>query len=190
VSSVIFRSVKVPESSLSIPPVRLALLRARDVTVALCEHDGVSQPAPQQPDGQPQHEFPAPGRYGEYSGSAAAGPPQPTGPGLGWIALVAGVIALIGSVLNAVIVIALLSPDRLDAGSDGGSIAATFGFALASGLLIWFGFGLWAIIQGAIAAARRRGQVQGIIAILIGLIGPWVGVVLAIGALSEAWASV
>lgn len=149
----------------------------------------MSQPAPEQPDGQPQHSYPAPGQYGEYSGYAAAGPPRPTGPGLGWIALVVGVISLIGSVVNAVIVIELLSPGRLDTGADGGTLAATFGFALASGLLIWFGFGLWAIIQGAIAVARRRGTVQGIIAILIGLIGPWVGVVVAIGALSEAWAN-
>jgi len=162
----------------------------RDATAGLCDHDGVSQPDDRGSAGQPQGSYAAPGQGGEYSDDVAAGPPRPTGAGLGWIALAVGVIALIGSVVNAVIVIELLSPGRLDVGSDGGSIAGAFGFALASGLLIWFGFGLWAIIQGAIAAAQRRGPVQGMIAVILGLFGPWVGLVLAIGALSEAWASV
>jgi len=49
-------------------------------------------------------------------------------------------------------------------------------------LFLWFGFGLWAIIQGGIAIGQRRGRTEGVGAVLLGIVGPWIGVVITAGA--------
>lgn len=119
--------------------------------------------------------YPAPGAYSDYSGRAI--PQRPTTPTLGWVALAAGAVALIGSVVNALIIVAVLTPENLT--GDSSTAVTLMTIALANGLLIWFGFGLWAIIQGLIALGMKRGGVQGVFGAILGLIGPWTGVILA-----------
>lgn len=126
----------------------------------------------------------------EHLGYPALGGLRPTSAVLGWIALAVGALSLIGSVVNALIVASLLDPQTLDRTSDGGSVAVSVGLVLASGLLLWFGFGLWAIVQGVIAAVQRRGIGPGIAGVALGLVGPWVGVVIAIATVTHAWATV
>src|SRR3546814_6329150 len=86
--------------------------------------------------------YAAPDAYVDYSGRKV--PPRPTSPALGWVALVAGLIALGGSTINALIGVGLLSPASLDGGA--GNTAALIAIALLNGLVVWFLFGLWAII--------------------------------------------
>lgn len=117
--------------------------------------------------------YAAPGAYGGY-----APPPRPTTPTLGWVALVAGIVALVGSLVNGLVIASLLTPAAFD-GPDSGNVAMLMSLGLANGLLLWFGFGLWAIIQGGVAIAQGRGRPQGIGAVLLGVVGPWVGVAIA-----------
>lgn len=128
--------------------------------------------------------YPAPGAYGGY-----APPARPATPTLGRVALAAGAVALIGSIVNALVIGAMFTPSALDA-ADGGNIAVLMSLGLANLLLVWFGFGLWAIIQGCVAISQRRGVGSGIAALVLGLIGPWVGVVIAIATFTAAFADV
>ncbi|WP_156252230.1 hypothetical protein [Pseudactinotalea terrae] len=129
--------------------------------------------------------YAAPDAYVDYSGRQV--PPRSTSPALGWVALVAGLIALGGSTINALIAVGLLSPASLDGGA--GNTVALLAIALLNGLLVWFLFGLWAIVQGIVALAQKRGVVQGIVAIGLGVVGPWVGIVLAVVLFRQAFAT-
>lgn len=128
--------------------------------------------------------FPAPNAWSDYSGTAV--PPPPTSSTLGWVALVAGAISLIGSVVNALIVYWTFQPEGLHDGVDTARIALAFGFA--NGLLLWFLFGLWAIVQGLVALAQKRGAVHGVVGMVLGIIGPWTGLVLAAVLFYQAYA--
>lgn len=119
--------------------------------------------------------YPAPGAFSDYSGRAV--PQRPTTPTLGWVALAAGAVALIGSVVNALVIFQIFTPENLDGDASTAVVAMAFG--LTNGLMIWFGFGLWAIIQGLVALGMKRGVVQGVVGAILGLIGPWTGVILA-----------
>lgn len=126
----------------------------------------------------------APGGYGGYPP-----PDRPTSPALGRVALGAGLLALIGSVVNALIIGALFRPDAFES-ADGGNFAVLMSLGLANVLLVWFGFGLWAIIQGGIAIAQKRGVAAGVGAVILGIVGPWTGVMIAAVAVVSAFADV
>lgn len=105
------------------------------------------------------------------------------------MALGAGLLALIGSVVNALIIGALFRPDAFES-ADGGNFAVLMSLGLANVLLVWFGFGLWAIIQGGIAIAQKRGVAAGVGAVILGIVGPWTGVMIAAVAVVSAFADV
>jgi hypothetical protein len=99
---------------------------------------------------------------------------------LGWVALFAGVVCLLGSIANGIAIGVVFRPELFE-GADQvqGNLAIGGGAFLATVLLVWFGFSIWAIIQGIIACAQRRGVGPGIGAIVLGVVGPWVGPVIA-----------
>lgn len=128
------------------------------------------------------------GGYAAPDAYVAYGPPShPTTPVLGRVALAAGVVALLGSIINALIIAALFRPDMF-ASADGGNMSMLVSLGLAQVLIVWFGFGLWALVQGIIAIVQKRGVAEGVAAVILGLIGPWVGVVITAVALATTFA--
>lgn len=124
-----------------------------------------------------------PGAHG-YAGYAQVEPPRT--PALGRVALVVGIIALVGSTINGVAVLALFRVDMLDSSDPDGSFGLVASVGLANVLLVWFLLGLWAIVQGGIAIGQKRGVGSGIGAVVLGLIAPWIGVTIAfVGVLSQ-----
>jgi hypothetical protein len=98
---------------------------------------------------------------------------------LGWVALGAGVLATLGMVLNAVVVAAVMRPQLGD--DQAGAVGVAMLLVLLTGVVVSLMFALWAIVQGCIAVARRRGVGPGIGAVILGLVGPWVGGIAAVG---------
>lgn len=132
----------------------------------------------------PASPYLAPGAYTGY-----APPARPTSSTLGWVALVAGAVALIGSAINGLVIGSMLRPEAFDS-PDSGNISVLMSLGLANLLIVWFGFGLWAIIQGCVAIAQKRGVGPGIGGLILGVIGPWVGVVVAIAAFMTTFGDV
>jgi len=138
--------------------------------------------------GQPQYGG-APG-YGQQTpwdtqrgGKPAKGPRT-----LGAIALAAAVVALVLAVIGGILfgnAIAQL-PGLADAAQNGGAVDQSqlqraleddsdlLGTLGVAGLLalIGTGFGIWAIVQGIIAAVRNRGRALGIVAIVLAVVAP------------------
>lgn len=140
---------------------------------------GVDAPTPYGPQGGTLQ----PGAHG-YAGYAQVEPPRT--PVLGRIALAVGIVALLGSTINGVAVIALFRVDMLDSTDPDSSFGLVASFGLANVLLVWFLLGLWAIVQGGIAIAQKRGVGSGIGGVVLGLIGPWIGTTIAfVGVLGQ-----
>lgn len=116
----------------------------------------------------------SPGAYGRYYA------PIPTRtPTLGRVALLAGGIGLAGSLINGLIIAAVFRPELIDSSTGAGTFPVLASFGLANLLLLWFCFGLWALVQGIVAMVTKRGAGAGAGALALGLVGPWIGVVIA-----------
>ncbi len=147
-----------------------------------------ASPYPQQDVGTPSYgNGPGPGYTSGYVPLTSSPPaeygamsyqPPPRTSTLGLVALGAGAIALIGSIVNAAIAAALFDPASL--GDDpAGAVGLVAAVGLLNLMLLWFAFGLWAIVQGIVAIVQKRGVGAGIGGLVLGLIGPWVGVTVA-----------
>ncbi len=132
---------------------------------------------------------PPPGYYVPPAGAYAAGPngyppyagyPAPTpakgGAALGVVALILALVALILPTIIAgsagfAIGFGLGEEGLVAAERTSGlhALAPVRGAVLWAEIAFWFGtvLGIWALVQGAIAIARRRGRVPGITAVVI-----------------------
>jgi len=140
---------------------------------------------PQHP-GQPQHpaqpQFVAPGAprpQGPYTPPFAERRPDGT---LGVVALIAGLIALVGASIAVSIAgyqIGLgagreLAARALTADFDWSILAPVRDWVLLGEIAFWVGtvFGLWALAQGIVAIVTGRGRGAGIAAAALAVVGP------------------
>lgn len=138
--------------------------------------------------GQPQHFGGAAdhGQQTQHWNQQGAGRTKQRGT-LGIVALVAGVIALVLGVVGGIVFGNALAgiPGFADAATSGSQDTtqleqslqdnpSALGTLLVAVLLGGIGtaFGIWAIIQGIIAAVKGRGRLAGIIAIVLAVLGP------------------
>lgn len=131
----------------------------------------------------PDQVHPTTSPYGvapDSSGYAQYVAPARTSPVVGWVAFGAGLVAILGSIINALVVSAAFPDDAFDPRSPTATTGIGIALLLASGLVVWFGFGLWAIIQGIVATVKKRGVWQGAVGIVLGLVGPWTGILIVI----------
>jgi hypothetical protein len=136
--------------------------------------------APQQPYGAPAAPYlpPQDPRYAAYIQPPA--PPQPRA--LGVTALVLALVAVVGaSTVLAVALVAIgagVGPRLQGFTPDGGLalLSPVRDWVLVAEIAAWSGavLGLWALVQGIVATARRRGRGAGIAAIVIAAAGPLV----------------
>jgi hypothetical protein len=157
-----------------------------------------------QPQGEQQHPYGQP--YGQQSpayahstpGNGAAwnnGTPAKKTRTLGLVALIAGIVALVLGIVGAIVFGNVLagSPEFGDAIRSGSSDStrfeeslmndpSTLGQVLVGELLAGLGslFGVWAIVQGIIAAVKGRGRALGIVAIIVAVVAPIVFGIVAV----------
>ncbi|MFV0254494.1 MAG: hypothetical protein ACK5H2_14290 [Beutenbergiaceae bacterium] len=145
---------------------------------------GAVQPVGPYPE-PPSHDYPVPadgpqpGQWQPPNPSYAAQPAH--GKSVGVVAFIAGMVTLIGSAATGVTVAVVLSPEVLRPIADAWIMAPlinlTLGLSIALILLpAWFLFSLWPIIQGIAAMVQKSGVNYGVTALVLGLIGPWIGV--------------
>lgn len=135
-----------------------------------------------------------PPAYSPYSGAPpygqpvyAPGPPPPVASGarsamLGIVALVLAIVAVVASVAVAALAGAAVGAGVGEAIAnttpgaplDAHLFSPVRGWVLAGEIAFWAGtvLGTWALVQGIIAIASRRGLGQGIAAVTIAVIGP------------------
>jgi hypothetical protein len=109
---------------------------------------------------------------------------------LGLVAMVLGLGVFAGSILASVLMgfaaaqFAVLGPNgfnvylRLDSPDPVESTLAVLAFVH---MLLGTGLGLWAITQGIVAIATRRGRAFGVIAIIAALLAPGISLVVYMG---------
>ena len=132
---------------------------------------------------------PAPGYYGAPTSAPSYGAPAylqaaptdtPPRRGLGLVALLLALGATVGTTAIAAafaFTIALGEPgvlDIFDVDFDWSLLTPTRGWVLLGEMAFWLGtaLGIWAIVQGLIAAVTRRGRATGIVAIAVAAVGP------------------
>ncbi len=130
--------------------------------------------------------------------SPAAGPPA-QGRALGLVALILALVAVIGSsVVGAVAGTSaglVLGPGLvyapLDYSADLSMYSPVRGWVLVGEIAFWVGtvLGTWALIQGIVAAVKRRGRGSGIAAIVVAAIGPLVFFTVTWGAFAVGMAT-
>ncbi len=148
---------------------------------------GYPQPAP----GYPQPAYPPQG-YAMPPHMAPGWAPQapPKGPRtLGLVALLGAAVGILIASVLAVVASVNLGPSvmhMIDNVSADGDLDLTYlssvrGWVLVGELSFWFAtaVGIWAIVQGGIATAKRRGRGWGVAAIIVGATGPFLFVGLA-----------
>ncbi|TDN92380.1 hypothetical protein [Microbacterium sp. BK668] len=162
-----------------------------------------AQPSYPQPSYAQPSPYAAPPGYAPATGSQPAygGPlasPRRTG-ALGLVALVVGLVALLGSVVAVSI-----ATFRIGAGTAGqladGRISTDFDWSLLSPVrawvligesAFWFGtvLGIWALVQGIVAIVKNRGRGLGIGAVICAALGPIAFAIAANVFLSTGFAS-
>lgn len=139
---------------------------------------------------QPAYGAPAP-----YAHPTSPTPPaRPVASTLGVTALLVAIAGVLISTVVAVItgattgpmVLAALETPGPDGSIDLGYLSPVRGWVLAGEIAFWTGtaLGIWAIVQGGVALASRRGFGAGLAAIIVAAVGPvvfFVALTLALG---------
>ncbi|WP_431280014.1 hypothetical protein [Leifsonia poae] len=189
-------SVPPPENSQPVPPV---------TPPPSYQQPAYQQPAYQQPVYQQPGAYPAaqayvqpyagvPAGYPGYGAGYAAAPKSKV---LGVVAMYGAIVVLVLSVIASIVVGNSVGPiaDRSSTGFSYSTStmtaeqAAAFGGTallilaqLAGGTVI----GLWALIQGIIAAATKRGRAYGVIAIVVAAAAPIISFIVYIAAIAAS----
>ncbi|WP_200947527.1 hypothetical protein [Microbacterium sp. Root166] len=116
-----------------------------------------------------------------YAPLFVAAPPA-GGRALGVVALILALLAVVGAAIAAAVAgfnAGLGTGDRmammpLEADFDLSYLSPVRGWVLLGEIAFWIGtvLGVWAIVQGIIAAVKRRGRGAGIAAIVVAAVGP------------------
>ncbi|MBS1699609.1 MAG: hypothetical protein JST25_14545 [Actinobacteria bacterium] len=147
-------------------------------------------PYPQQPSAQPVPQAP-PGAFagpaGGYAAPYPAAAPAAGGAALGRIALILALLAtvvltVVGTVLAAQIGhgagsgVSITDLERQFAAEDLSAFTPVRQIVLWWEITAWAAsaLGIWALVQGIVAIARRRGRGSGIAAVIIAALGPFV----------------
>jgi uncharacterized membrane protein YccF (DUF307 family) len=119
---------------------------------------------------------------GQALASASARPKT-----VGIIAFVVGLVVLIGAPIASGFVAQGVSPlmsyyanggiDVSDIPADEMTAVSAAGFGVIATILFAAVFGLWALVQGIVAAVTKRGRVFGILAIVCSVLAPIVSVI-------------
>ncbi|GAA1726995.1 hypothetical protein [Microbacterium paludicola] len=123
-------------------------------------------------------------RYAQYLQAPPA--PKPSS-GLGMVALILSLVATIGgSILLAVALSAIGNGlgarfETITPGSGMEVLTPVRDWVLVAEIAAWGGtaLGIWALVQGIVAVAKRRGRGPGIAAIVIAALGPFIAVAAA-----------
>ncbi|MDQ1552822.1 MAG: hypothetical protein QOD50_2244 [Actinomycetota bacterium] len=113
--------------------------------------------------------------------------------GLGLVALVVAVFVIVATVVASVVIGGLGGQFATDRTADSFTYNLDVDSALAHSLSIATGWqyiigtalGVWAIVQGIVAIAKKRGRLFGALAIVIAAAGPLISVVVTLGAASQ-----
>ena len=113
--------------------------------------------------------------------------------GLGLVALVVAVFVIVATIVASVVIGSLGGQFATDQTANSftydlsGDSAVAHSLEIATGwqYILGTGLGLWAIVQGIVAIAKKRGRVFGALAIVIAVPGPLVSVAVTLAAASQ-----
>ena len=113
--------------------------------------------------------------------------------GLGLVALAVAVFVIVATVVASVVIGGLGGQFATDRNADSFTYNLDADSALAHSLSIATGWqyiigtalGVWAIVQGIVAIAKKRGRLFGVLAIVIAAPGPLISVVVTLAAASQ-----
>ncbi|OZB80132.1 hypothetical protein [Microbacterium sp. 13-71-7] len=179
-----------PQQSNPVPPPAAPGYPAPPVAPPAYQQPGYQQSGYQQQSGTPVHQAP-PGAFsgpaGGYTAPYAPTPPAAGGSGLGRVALLLALLAtVVLTIVGAVLAwqighgigasTDLTTLENRVSGSDLSILTPVRDLVLWVEITSWTAtaLGIWALVQGIVAIAKRRGRGPGIAAVVIAVLGPFV----------------